>query len=139
MAYNLKTQQIFDKVVTHLYTQKRQAMSSDNICKYRADNGLSCAVGCLIEDKDYQKEFDDADNDNGTAIEDIITNIDFKNKKLKMFLEKNVDILERLQTIHDRNANWDSSGPSIDMSIKLQELAADFNLNLNILKKFVGE
>lgn len=51
-------QEIFDKVATHLLTQMK--ISTGRIshdlpvaCKYRGDNGLMCAVGCLIPDELY--------------------------------------------------------------------------------------
>lgn len=56
----LTAQQIFDKVVNHLRTQGRAAHAPNGTgCMYRNDEGLSCAVGCLIPDSHYRPEFDD--------------------------------------------------------------------------------
>lgn len=54
----LTEQQIFDKVVTHLFTQGRKAgfpplLNGKLICRYRTPEGLSCAAGCLIKDEHY--------------------------------------------------------------------------------------
>lgn len=51
-------QEIFDKVVTHLLTQKVKAAVFDpetgaEACRYRDDCGNKCAVGCLIPDDLY--------------------------------------------------------------------------------------
>lgn len=48
----MNKQEIFDKVVRHLYAQGKPAMNGAN-CRYRSNDGLSCAVGCLIPDSCY--------------------------------------------------------------------------------------
>ena len=47
-THQMTRQEIFDKVFTHLLTQKYQAITDDGQCEYLANNGLKCAVGCLI-------------------------------------------------------------------------------------------
>lgn len=50
------SQEIFDKVATHLLTQKEkstQELSTGTRCVYRSPKGLKCAVGCLIPDELY--------------------------------------------------------------------------------------
>ena len=64
----LSVQEIFTKVATHLLTQNVQSiginlrlpkynedtMLGDNkICYYRSNEGLKCAIGCLIDDDAY--------------------------------------------------------------------------------------
>lgn len=47
-------QEIYDRVKTHLLTQNRKSKDSRmQICAYRGDNGVSCALGCLIPDDVY--------------------------------------------------------------------------------------
>jgi hypothetical protein len=48
-------QEIFDKVALHLLRQGKRATYDGEsfICRYRAFDGTSCAIGCLIEDKWY--------------------------------------------------------------------------------------
>lgn len=52
-------QEIFDRVVNHLRTQQAVSRSAEvgpmgkPGCAYRGDNGLKCAVGCLISDNAY--------------------------------------------------------------------------------------
>lgn len=63
MLVTLKTlpqatpQQVFDQVVTHMRTQKVQALKADGDCVYRAGT-LKCAAGCLIADDEYIPEMD---------------------------------------------------------------------------------
>lgn len=50
----MNTQQVFDKVATHLITQNEKAQDqSTGDCVYRTDDGKACAIGCLISDDSY--------------------------------------------------------------------------------------
>lgn len=64
-------QDIFNRVCAHLFTQgvasygefiRYSTIESDAYeqtgCIYRGPNGTSCAVGCLIPDAQYKKEFE---------------------------------------------------------------------------------
>ncbi len=59
---SMTEQEIFDRVATHLLKQGRKATELAAIshggdsmlrCRYRTDDGLRCAVGCLIPDEVY--------------------------------------------------------------------------------------
>lgn len=78
-------QEIFDKVIKHLYTQKVQAIR-DGDCAYRGENGTMCAVGCLLTDEEYDEEMETM------AVDSI---------NLPERLERHVELLGCLQTIHD--------------------------------------
>ena len=57
---NLTKQEIFNKVYTHLLTQKEKAIDKGK-CKYRLqkeDKILRCAAGCLIPDDKYNSDFE---------------------------------------------------------------------------------
>jgi hypothetical protein len=56
----MNAQEIFDKVVTHLRTQGKQAKNTSDDCVYRRPNGLMCAVGCLIPDELYDPALEGA-------------------------------------------------------------------------------
>lgn len=45
-------QQIFDRIATHLLTQKAKAIHN-GMCRYRDADGLKCAVGSLITEACY--------------------------------------------------------------------------------------
>jgi hypothetical protein len=60
----MELQELFDKSVTHLRKQgvksvnKSLADESGAFCSYRGDNGLMCAIGCVIPDKEYELGFE---------------------------------------------------------------------------------
>jgi len=45
--------QISEKIRDHLTAQKARSLSDNGLCRYRGENGLMCAVGCLITDEVY--------------------------------------------------------------------------------------
>lgn len=64
-------QQIFTKVKAHLLQQGKQSMRQTKpvqICAYRGDEGLKCAIGCLIPDNEYSSCIE------GYAIHALINN-----------------------------------------------------------------
>lgn len=60
----LKTEaEIFETAAKHLLKQNKQAKGitgvvSWSICLYRGEDGLKCAVGCLIPDKFYTEDIE---------------------------------------------------------------------------------
>ena len=54
----LTNQEIFDKVAVHLLTQNKQSRTGDVGCAYRGNDGLSCAIGCLIPDAEYTQDIE---------------------------------------------------------------------------------
>lgn len=54
----MKPQQLFNLVVRHLLQQGARSERPVGLCAYRGDNGLSCAVGCLISDEHYSKDIE---------------------------------------------------------------------------------
>lgn len=97
----MNTQQMFDRVATHLLTQNEMAMK-DGGCAYRGEEGTMCAVGCLIDDKVYSKELeghslwdenlDDEENQVTTAVENSIG---------RPITTKEFNMLQELQQLHD--------------------------------------
>lgn len=52
-------QEIFNRVARHLLTQNARASQGEaGDCMYRTDDGLKCAVGCLITDDAYSLELE---------------------------------------------------------------------------------
>lgn len=45
-----------DKIEQHLTQQKSRAATPGGSCQYRTEDGLMCAVGCLIADADYNAD-----------------------------------------------------------------------------------
>ncbi len=76
MTHNLTTLQgIFDTVKDHLLKQNARSERGDELlslslgksgCAYRGQDGLKCAIGCLIPDEDYEPRFE------GQGVDDIL-------------------------------------------------------------------
>ena len=87
----MNKQEIFDKVATHLMKQMCQAKHG-YFCKYRTEEGLRCAVGCLIPDHLYSPNLE------GKKVEkEEFTPI----LKALGIRPDNVGFLSALQSIHD--------------------------------------
>jgi hypothetical protein len=57
----MTNQQLFDTVATHLLTQRRRSMTTQNgttRCAYRGRKDTRCAIGCLIPDDRYDAAFE---------------------------------------------------------------------------------
>ena len=92
----LTTRQIFDRVKAHLLTQRKKAIDETGDCVYLADNGLQCAVGCLIAPDEYSKEMEGLPVYELDKINPSFKNFDLGNSEQST-------ILELLQAIHDSN------------------------------------
>ena len=91
-------------VRNHLIRQGCQSMdyqSMDNIimaslmCSYRGRHGTSCAVGCLISDKEYSPTLEGEVIPNEDVLEAVDNSIDLE------IDEEVIGLLEELQLIHD--------------------------------------
>lgn len=85
----LTNQEIFNKVAEHLITQNNKSINDDGYCKYHSNDGLKCAVGCLITSENYNP---DIEGESVISLKDILKNIDFKNSST---------LLVELQKTHD--------------------------------------
>ena len=131
----MNLQQIFDKVSDHLLTQNAHSLESKHIafsatfntCVYRNEQGLSCAVGCLISNSAYRANMEEADlADNSLvqyALKDILGSGDEYDTKFNLLCD--------LQNVHDkyRVDNW---------PIALQECATKHNLKFIFQFKLKG-
>jgi hypothetical protein len=89
----MNAQEIFDTVVTHLYTQGKQAGDGVGGCLYRTDEGLKCAVGCLIPDDQYHPSME------GQTVESL-------QSLLPSYLLPHKSLLINLQMLHDATSSW---------------------------------
>jgi hypothetical protein len=109
-------QEIFNKVARHLLVQNKEAMDDKLTCMYRNDDGLKCAIGCLIPDELYTPDIE------GTGINDgggdevwaILVQAGF-NK------EEDEELLSALQWLHDGQ-------PPETWRERLRYMAAEFKL-----------
>lgn len=85
-------QEIFDKVYLHCMKQGKPALNGTD-CMYETKDGLQCAIGCLIEDKDLRLEMNNAG---------AICEMDEETfKLLPSYFSENFDLLDDLQSAHD--------------------------------------
>ena len=117
----MNDQQAFDKMVTHLFTQKEQALDVKEIslapdCFYRMPCGKMCAVGALIPDEEYESSFEGED----------VLSIQSQVSTLKV-LDSN--LLYLMQGIHDNTVpeEW---------FIEIEDLADTLGLDKTILAQY---
>ena len=125
----LTHQEVFDKVVEHLYRQGKPAKKG-NDCVYRAKDGTMCAVGCLIPDEFYdpKMEYHGVDHFYNWYPEALkAAKIDVSDPVMNC-------LLRALQRLHDTDENWidfDSKKVSFDQKPfykKVQDISFIFDL-----------
>jgi len=100
----MTTQELFDKVVNHLLTQKAKSTVTEDqtgTCLYRSTwNGkqYKCAVGALITDDYYKESLECATAQDEKVIKAVESSLDKKLSRDEKFL------LTELQGIHDSHA-----------------------------------
>lgn len=125
----ISAQEIFDTVVTHLSGMTERSTAHSMIgdgCAYRGKDGAMCAVGCLINDDEYNHEMDDLDGDSS------ILSI-YERNLLPHRLIPHLRLLEALQSVHDRSDNWTSN--KLEMKIRLGIVAERFGLDGSMIDK----
>lgn len=125
-------QETFDRVITHLKTQGRQAMLNapeialKGSCAYRAPGGLRCAIGCLIPDDLYDPRIETRPV--AGIIEEYVNFPD-----LSMYLSENfpLDLMCALQQLHDAPECWRSEGGFSTLGFEtIQAIAACHDLTI---------
>lgn len=117
---NSTPQELFDHVVTHLFTQKVQSRDGDGPqCLYRGPSGTSCAVGCVLPDEYYDEAMDGKSD--STDLYSVIENF-----KLPEYIVKNQDLLVALQKFHDKYVAFDASDE--EQLLRLEGIAWAYDL-----------
>jgi len=116
----MTAQEIFDTVVRHLHTQGKMACDHDLGCRYRTDDGLRCAVGCLIKDDEYDPAME------GKDIDTLL----YDNHLPHLFPHE--ELLYSLQHTHDTGHVWNSNEL---MGKALLRVANTHGLNPAIVKE----
>ena len=93
-------QAVFDRVAKHLLTQQARAMyvneNGHMSCAYRGADNMSCAVGCLIDDKYYTKDLE------GESIsKDKVRRAVALSLHIDGLDDNEITFLEDLQSVHD--------------------------------------
>lgn len=81
-------QEVFDQVAHHLLTQMERSENEDHKCCYRSPEGLKCAAGALIADKEYDEDR-------------MGTTTWFALVEGKIVPKKHAGFIDKLQMIHD--------------------------------------
>ena len=115
----MTNQEAFDKALAHMRAQgERSVDTSTGDCLYRSDDGLACAVGCLIPDGTWEvavSEWERIHGDrpcsakglhlNSYGIAELVSDdVGVGIKRHLSGLE--LPFLQRLQMLHDPGANW---------------------------------
>ena len=93
----MKKKQVFQTVATHLLTQKNKSVCTHNGdgCVYQNDIGRRCAVGVLIDSKNYQPDLEGKAADHLEVTQAVEKSLDTNINK------SDRDLLCKLQDIHD--------------------------------------
>lgn len=102
-------QEVFYQVKDHLLRQKARSLGKDKLCKYRGENGLKCAAGCLIADEEYKPTFERK------------TWGELSKSRTYKIGNCHAELINRLQHIHD-------SGFLYDWEEELGQAAKEFGL-----------
>lgn len=118
-------QEAYDNAVSHLYYMPRRSMDPENLlCVYRSQDGLSCVIGSMIPDEDYDPIIDDIMHFG--AIDYLVYN-----KTIVLEDEVNVMLLKELQEIHDNERNW-AIGGFTGLGV-LRAIARQYSLSSSII------
>jgi len=121
----LSQQEIFNKVMTHLFAQGEPAKNEHDECAYRGLDGKQCAVGCLIPDELYDKKMEGWE----------VTEVFYRFPNVRDYLGKdNIFLLTVLQALHDGYGGfigvWNSTE---EMRKAARRIAEDYDLDASIL------
>jgi hypothetical protein len=87
LPYSSK-QQVFDWVAYNLLKQNKASIDVENgLCVYRSPEGLKCAAGWCISDKEYNHSFE------GHTWKELI--------RYENIPSNNMELIDELQSVHD--------------------------------------
>lgn len=105
--------EVFEKVKVHLLQQNARSIRSrygaGALCAYRGDNGLSCAVGCLIKDEFYHPSLETKSVQAPEIIGALVASGIVERHALVSTNDPIIKLLFRLQRMHDSTAVADWS------------------------------
>ena len=115
-------QEVFDASVSFMLKQNKKSMEHE-ACRYRGPNGTACAVGCLIQDDEYDEKMDGFD---GEMDNTSVNSLD-KHNLLPARLRQHINLLKILQSVHDTCAvdTW---------PVHFYEIALERGLNIDVMK-----
>lgn len=116
-------QNIFDEVITHLVRQGKRAAAGE-LCRYRAEGKLKCAVGVLIPDEEYDPAWE------GCPVGEIHYMLG-RPESLWGVHVSHLRFLTDLQDLHDRVHHWwKEGGLSVAGKRRVRQLAKKWGLEV---------
>lgn len=93
----MKKKQVFQTVATHLLTQNSKSVDGSDLgnCAYQNNDGKQCAIGVLIDSKNYKSDLESQAADALEVIQAVEKSLDTNITK------SDRDLLCQLQDIHD--------------------------------------
>lgn len=115
-------QAVFDKIRRHLKKQGRRSEKLPLFCAYRNEDGLKCAIGCLITDEFYTQNLEGQAIEANAVLKAVAASLGTTLSK------KDKDFLGELQTIHDEvhPDDWED---------RFEDLADRYDLKLTSLRE----
>lgn len=110
-------QQVFSQVANHLLNQKARSVREGGHCVYRGPNGLKCAAGCLIADKEYKPEMDGSNSD----WEDVVSRFSLSSNHKQL--------IKQLQQAHDAPF---SPGNEVEMFRQVRMVGERYKLDTSM-------
>ena len=91
-------QTIFNRVAAHLLAQGRPSLSAIRLgeCAYHGEDGLRCAVGCLIDDAHYSEALEGYSVQHGEVLQAVKSSLG-----LQHLAPRTTDLPGDLQQLHD--------------------------------------
>ena len=140
----MSLQKIFDTAGVGMLKQGMRSMSNGRKdCRYRGTRGCKCAVGFLIPDDLYDRGIE------GASVWGQRSSTSQKweeQKKLKEVLEvlgmdtkEHLDLLERLQDVHDGETETNKQKLRSCWHQRLHVVAAEFSLSTHSIDKVMKE
>lgn len=118
----MKIQEAFDKIATHLLTQQEKALDGGNNCAYLTEEGLKCAIGCLIPEDKYDITME------GFGVREM-RELDYWMDELHLddVIEENMmNFYTEMQDTHDA---W----PVDEWPWRLKMVASDYGLDCDVV------
>ena len=91
----MNQKEVFKRVAEHLITQNSRSGPNSG-AKYKAADGKSCAIGCLLTDAAYNTTLEDRCVDNPPVVRAVQDSLE------QEITKGDLELLTKLQVIHDQ-------------------------------------
>lgn len=112
----ISAQALYDRIARHLLGMREQSRyppaSYLEGCAYRSPSGSMCAVGCAIEDSEYSPYME------GRGVRQL-----YLDGALPSRLVPHIELLAKLQMLHDCDEYWGTAGLTWGGIVQLQNIA----------------